>query len=199
MTDTTDGRPSRTMFNIMCIGTGLLLLATIILSYLLKQEVATVGADPVAAVVDAKSLEMPSELRSSLAAKGIVSVAFFTKKQEILSYGIDGGKPIDLCHGYGEGGAEKKTCKIDIPIAALMEDMVFTDIQTSDSGVPSDSQRSIVDVIISTAEATQHCGRCPNSSGSLSPCHKSGTNDDKYADSCHSGIHWWCSNNTVCR
>lgn len=197
----TDVRPSRTIFNIMLIGTALLLLATIILSYLLYQEVATIGKDPVTAVVDAKSLEMPLELRSSLEAKGIVSVAFFTKKQEILSYIIDGGKPVDLCHGYGEG-AGLKACKLDIPIAALMEDMVIPDFQTSDSGAPSDSKRSAIDMVISTAAATQHtyCGRCRNSSGSYSPCHMTGTNDDRYADKCHAtGYHPWCSGGTVCR
>lgn len=198
----TELRHSKTLFNVLCVATALMLIANIYLISSLYEEIVGFDANAVTALVEAESLQLSPELRSTFENKGIVSVALFTEKNEILSYVIDGGKSIDLCHGYGEGSATLKSCKLDISIAALMDDMVITEppIQTTDRGGVSDSQRSAVDVVIPTATASSHrsCGRCPNAAGTLKACHTGGTYADKFADSCHAGTHWWCANNTIC-
>lgn len=176
---------SRNVFNVMRIAIGILGLTTLASMFLLEEEVDATAGHIASIVVDGKRLELQTVLQD----EDTTGIAFVNRLGELTAYSSD-GTPIDLCHGFGNGDAERKTCQIDAPIATLIGDMSKAPAGTQ-AGNESDADNThLVGLAVApggTAAGGSHCGLCDNGWGTLVSCHLS--NEKR---KCHDGTHKSC-------
>lgn len=176
---------SRNIFNVMRGAIGILGLTTLASLFLLQGEVDAIPGHVASVVVDGKRLELQTILQD----ENTRGIAFVNSSGELTGYSVD-GTPIDLCHGFGKGDSERKTCTIDAPIASLIGDMSKAPAETQ-AGNESDADNShpvgLAVAVGGTAAEGSHCGYCDNGWGTLVDCHLA--NDKRR---CHDGSHSWC-------
>lgn len=176
---------SRNTFNVMRTVIGTLALTTFALAFLLADELNATAGHIAKIVVDGKRLELQTVLRD----ENTRSIGFVNSLSEFAAYSSD-GTAIDLCHGFGEGNAERKTCTIDAPIAMLIGDMSKAPAErAARNESESDNTHSVALAVTASGRTAwgSHCGYCRNSVGHLVSCHLS-----NYTRTCHDGTHVAC-------
>lgn len=174
---------SRRAFNLMRGGIGALGIAFLASVLLLLDELYSSSDHIANVVVDGRRLE----LQTVLLDKDTRGIAFVNSVGELTAYSVD-GTPIDVCHGFGKGDSERKTCKIDGSIASLIGDMSETPTEPLVHNESNKSDQPLNQAVEHKNRSWgSHCGRCDNGWGTLVDCHR-----DNRTYTCHGGSHVPC-------